>query len=276
MTESENAADTERPEATLESLATLVEELLGVGLEDLQGTLHPVAVWRRPGSDERLVLRIEERSPRSALDFLLLQLLRARAEVIVTTGKILRDEPDLSYELQPVTGLEIGDVSPALLLAARAELWGLERPPRIAILSSGHGLPLHHPALEGQEAVVMTGEPGAAALAGPARAFGVDTVALDEPSLRAACEWLLEDGAQQLSIEAGPSTARQLYGDDGLVDGISLSTFQEQQLPADLQGGPFLSGAELHAQFVPVEEAATREQESGSWSYQFWRRKEAE
>ena len=56
------------------------------------------AVGRDPDG-EMVVLEINQSTPRSAHDRFALDLARARADVIVTTGAILRAEPRLAYEL---------------------------------------------------------------------------------------------------------------------------------------------------------------------------------
>ena len=61
------------------------------------GVLHVVATWF-DGESHR-VIRITPRSPKSETDFFVLNLARARADAIITTGRILRDEPELEYAL---------------------------------------------------------------------------------------------------------------------------------------------------------------------------------
>ena len=65
-----------------------------------KGALHVAAVWRPAGGDRNVVLRISDQTPSSEVDFLLLNLARARAEAIVTTGRILHEEPGVVHDLQ--------------------------------------------------------------------------------------------------------------------------------------------------------------------------------
>jgi len=140
------------------------------------------------------------------------------------------------------------------------------------VLSSGRGLPLHHPALEGMDVVVLTGDEGAQSLAPMARAFGIEVEAQPEPSLRAAVEWLQVQGLHRITIETGPSTSLALYDDDSMVDALSLSTFQGSDIPPQVAGANFLSGDRLHSLMQPAKEASTVNETDGPWGFQLWSR----
>ena len=90
------------------------------------GVLHVTSVWE-PAGAAPYVLRIGPESPRSARDAQLLGEARAWAEAIVTTGRILREEPTLQH--WPVQG-------------------GAGSPPRLLVLTHA-GVDPAHPALHG-------------------------------------------------------------------------------------------------------------------------------
>ena len=260
----------------VEELDAEIAEMLGVALHEESGVLHTAAVWRRPGTGELVVLRIGEHSPKSGRDLLLLCLGRARAQAIVTTGRILREEPGLDFDLSPAEGAPGGDGPAAEVIEEwRRSRCGLEAPARIVVLSSGRDLPLHHPALEGQDAVVFTSLEGLERLERKAGAFGVQVVGREEPDVRGAVSWLRDQGLDRVTIEAGPATALQLYRDENMVDGLCLSTYQGSELAEAARGPQFLTGDELHRLLQPVEEATTFEEASGPWSFQYWRRRHA-
>ncbi len=76
-----------------------------------------------------LTLRVDGGSPRSAYDWFALNLSRARADLIVLTGAILRDEPLL-------TGNVLAEHRP-LLDEWRRRVWGRERPVAVCVLTAG-------------------------------------------------------------------------------------------------------------------------------------------
>jgi hypothetical protein len=75
------------------SVTRLAQQLYGPGFEPREGVLHVTAV----AGLARRTLRIDEHTPKSLADTVALNLARARADAIVITGKLLRDEPALSY-----------------------------------------------------------------------------------------------------------------------------------------------------------------------------------
>ena len=169
---------------------------------DRRGVIHVTALYaERDGALH--TLRIGPQAPKSAHDFFALQLTRARADAIVITGQILRDEPELSYAL------------PDVLVAWRARHGRHVATPKLLVLTSGNALDLTHPALAGEWAspVIFTGTEAATRLRPNA---SCTVVGHPEPSMAAASAWLREEGAHTIAIEAGPSTTRALY-DSGRV-----------------------------------------------------------
>src|SRR5690606_36540989 len=169
----------------------VMRSVYGEELGAVEGVLHVVAVHEQDG--ERRVIRIGEHSPRSATDRFALDLARTRVEAILVTGAILREEPELRYEL------------PLELERYRREALGLKDPPWLLVLTRGD-VSLDHPALGGwARPIVLTSERAAEAL--PTRAE-VEIVGVPEPSARAALAYLRDErGCRAISIEAGPKTA---------------------------------------------------------------------
>ena len=55
--------------------------------------IHSLAVWQNPKDDKLYSININKHSPKSYHDFWTLNFLRTYSDCIVTTGKILRNEP---------------------------------------------------------------------------------------------------------------------------------------------------------------------------------------
>ena len=199
---------------------------------DADGIVHVTAVWRGP--DARLhTLAIDDQSPKSDYDAFALSFARASANAIVITGKVLRDEPSLSYSLDAL-GL------PAAPLSAYRRDTGRAGPPELYVLTSGRGLDPLHPALHGwAHAQLVT--PLDAQLPDVGRA-GIQVESMAEPSLRALVERLRAEGARRVLVEAGPSTSRALYEGPLRVDELLLSIYEGPE-PAHL-ALPLAPGAE--------------------------------
>jgi hypothetical protein len=232
------------------------------------GVLHVTAVARGEGPALETIA-IGPRSPRSATDFFLLNLARARADAIVTTGKILRDELEVEHVLQGEQG------EPAALAAWRAERLGKREPPLSVVLTGGRGIDFDHPLLHSApRAIVLTSVSGAAALHLAARRAGVEVVARTTPGLADTIEYLRgERGCSTIAIEAGPSTTRELYVPGAaVVDELMLSIYEEGPLDADLRAGRFLAEADLE-RLLPWQSVRRVVREwSGIWSYRRLRR----
>lgn len=200
-------------------------DFCGPDFDPTPGVVHVTSAWRTPAGTLRTIL-INDSSPKSAYDFFVLNFSRARADAIVITGKILREEENVSHRLQ-------GEAATAL------ERWRRERrgesAPISLVLSSGRGLDLDHRLFQDAErAVVYTSEEGRQRLAGPAQERGIEVVA--GAGIRGAVTWLRDQGAGTIAIEAGPSSAQQLYRAPILVDELLLSVYEEPHLPAAAVG----------------------------------------
>ena len=252
--------------AQLDSAAAvdaLVREVFGHPLTTT-GLLQTVAVYRsKPGAFR--VLRITPETPRSAFDQFSLMVARARADAILTTGKNLRLEPQGRHLLEGPGGL------PAALAAWRREVLGKKEPPHLLVLTRGQDIDLDHPALHiPARILILTGEDAAFSLESRAVDRGIELVGVDDPSPAAAVEFLRRElGAATISVEAGPSVARQLY-DPVIVDEVQLSILDlpdPAALPAALRGPFYLPESELEALFQSSK-TFQRQTADGVWSFQ--------
>ena len=198
-------------------------------------------------------IRIGDESPKSEHDFFALNWCRARADAIIVTAKILRDEPALSYELA-------GPAAPALTK------WRNRPPPILLVLTSGRQpIDLRHPALTGAARPIVFTRQGAFPGA------PIEVVRNSEPGLRSAIQWLKSRGAKTISIEAGPSTSRTLYEPPVDVDELLLSIFCGDL--AESLRGP--AAFELHQlnEALPVQSTPYEvEERSGTWRFTGHRR----
>jgi riboflavin biosynthesis pyrimidine reductase len=241
------------------------DEAIGTSSRDAPGVVHTTSVWRDPEGALR-VLRIQADTPRSVCDRFLLGAARSRAAVLLTSGSILRAEPELRHELHHEPAID------AALAAWRRGL-GLLEPPALAVLSRGD-VPLDHAALSEQRSVVLlTGGAGAKRLRGQlARSSQRDRdrvrVAEIEPlGVRAALTWL-RHRYSSVTVELGPSAARELYVDPVAVDELWLGRFLAASIPAGVAGQALVDEAEL-ARLLPLSCGNAEVVEaSGRWCFE--------
>ncbi len=241
-----------------------------VGREPLtDGVLHTVAVGDG-GAALPVVMRIVAATPKSGHDFFLLNVARARSQAIITTGRILREEPDLDFSLDS-TRVGAGSLGRALALYRLSQV-GAE-PPVVLVLTSGRDPAiLGHPGLEGAvQPLVYTTTEGGRRLASEATARGIEVAATESPDVRGAIGELRRRGLGRISVEAGPSTALDLYSPPVLIDELLLSQFEGGPVPEAVRGRPFLDRERLTASFVLVAECAVDEP-SGRWRFARYRR----
>ena len=222
------ATMSDRPEA---GCAQRIREIYGDDLLEPAGVVHVTSAWSDP--DGRLfALRIGPDTPRSATDFFALEVARARADAIVTTGQILRDEPGLTNALRDPE-----------LVAWRRERLGKPGPPLTLVLSRGADLDRSHPL------------------------FATSEVSVRNASLRDSLGWLRDErGITSVAIESGPSTIRALYEQPLGVDELMLSICRRPVLPERVRGGELFDLSALDRLFDQRSEC-TREEESGAWSF---------
>ncbi|MGF1468885.1 MAG: hypothetical protein ACFCGT_22400 [Sandaracinaceae bacterium] len=235
--------------------------LYGGPLPEASGVLHVVAV--APEVDDLRVIRINEEAPKSPTDFFLLNLTRARVDGIVVTGAILRDEADLTYDLQGPGRSSEGLSAYRRAVARRAG------PPLLLILTRGHHLPEDHPAYHSwAEPVVFTSERAVPPLRRtlPAR---VDVVGDPSPSLASALAYLERRRAcRAVSVEAGPSVAADLYRSGGApsVDELLLSEFEGQLAPG-ARGRLLGTRSAVLGPLTPAGGPTAVEEDSGPWRF---------
>lgn len=227
--------------ATPSSSHVVTEELRRLygdaALLEIPCVFHVVALWQPPTDGvlegERRVMHILPATPRSDTDTFVLSLARARAQAIITTGRILREEPHVRYE-------PLGPRA-AALLTWRREVLGLSTPPRIIVLSRGP-LPPH---------------PG----------LGPTAERLDS-DLLTAIKTLQDQGVSSICVEAGPTTARALYAPGSPLRQLMLSTCQAAALPAAVIGPPLVPEATLQSCLPRRTPPHTRDEAGIPWTFE--------
>jgi riboflavin biosynthesis pyrimidine reductase len=247
-----------------ERAARAIRALYGDDLVAAAGVLHVAAAWASPG--RALVnMRITDGTPSSDTDAFALAVARARADAIVTTGRILREETGLRFTSPRDEAWGLG--------AWRRTRLGREQAPWIVVLTRGPGLEVDHPALIGHRTLVLTSH--AAARAGRPSSGGaaVEWIGREAPGLLDALAYLRGvHGLATVLVEAGPSTSAALYEAPGHVDELMLSICHVAALPPGVKGEPFLDEA-ARGRAGLVEVARTdRDEASGRWTFTRWRR----
>lgn len=236
-----------------------LREIYGVDPARDEGVLHVVAVGRA-ANGPLPVIAIGASSPKSELDSFVLRAARMRADAIVTTGKILRDEPELAHEERDEA-----------LLAWRRECVGKSEPPRSVVLTSGRGFDPRHPLLAATPPPqIATGRASAARVR--AAAPRCEVIELESPSLRALLRALSERGARTILVEAGPASARELYDPPVAVDELLLSSFEERDLARELAAGELPARDLLERVLAPCAAPFEQREPSGAWRFERLRR----
>lgn len=240
-------------------------------LSDPAGVVHVAAVGREPDG-ELVVLEINQDTPRSPHDRFALDLARARADVIVTTGAILRAEPGLRYELA-------SDRADALH-TWRMDQLGRPTPPLVVVLTGREDIDVDHPTLHGwARPWIFTNVDCAKALHGRLPGH-VGLAGVPSPDLGTLIDWARRRfDARTITIEAGPSTTGPLYQPspatgradgqaDGprLIDELMLSVF-EGTIPSAARGAPFPSEQTLERLFARRHEGEVIQEDSGPWRF---------
>ena len=238
--------------------------LFGSALDTRPAVSHSAAVWRADENEPVTSIRINERSPKSDLDFLALHMGRARADGIIITGKILREEPNLTYDLR--ADPRWGDA----LVDWRERRWGLCDPPWLLILTSGRDLDFSHPVFRGwaRPVIFTTDRAATRKLA----AAPCPVISDASPDIRCAIEHLqVTRDCECVSIEAGASTARTLYESPMVVRELLASVYLEPELDERAQGAPLVKLSEARRMFRS-ETSATHRENGRHWSFHRLRR----
>ncbi len=230
-------------------------------LSDPAGVVHVAAVGREPDG-ELVVLKINQSSPRSPHDRFALDLARARADVIVTTGAILRAEPRLRYELASDKADD--------LHTWRMDQLGRPTPPLVVVLTGREDIDLNHPTLHGwAKPWIFTNVDSAKSLHGRLPPH-VGLAGVPSPDVESLIDWARRRfDARSITIEAGPTTTRPLY-EEGQgtcpVDELMLSVF-EGTIPSAARGDPFARSADLERNFDQHREGEPIDEASGPWRF---------
>ena len=227
-----------------------------------QGVVHVTSAVRvsgQAGARARLrVIAIGERAPRSATDFFVLNVCRARADALLTTAAIVRGEPNLVHTLRGQHA--------AQLTAYRARMAHKPGAPLCAILTRSAALPLAHPVWSDETPKLVLTTPESAAPLRLLLGSRAEVLAVAELDARKAIALLQDRGYPLISVEAGPSTTGPLYEAPSMVDELLLSLYE-----GPLQGVEL--GGELPAELLAGRECvgeSEREEESGRWRFQRW------
>lgn len=234
--------------------------LFGDPLRERPALSQVAAVWS-PGDGTNRVMKIDARSPQSATDVFVLNLARARADAILTTGAILRAEPSLQFDLT-------GPGSTALM-RWRIDVHRL-LPPSALVLTSGRDLDPTHPALGGPAHVVLyVPQEVADDVRQSLKSFKWTKVhGVERTDAVDALAWLRATrDAKSISIEAGPRTALPLY--EHGVDQLLLSRYTGA-LDDDQVAGDFLDDAALE-RFMT--RASTTPVDADGWIFERWERR---
>lgn len=229
-----------------------IERLYGPSPNLAARAIHVAAVWEASASTRRF-LNIGPGSPESGTDRFILELARARADAVLTTGAILRAEPSTTHAIETPS-----------LRAFRREVLGKPAPPVSVVLTSGRGLDPGHPVLSSEGGALLL-VPERARL--PAR--------LDLPVLRASeldavrAVALMLERFGTVALEVGPSVSAALYEADPVgIDELLLSVYLEPRLAPRYRGGRF-PAPDVVARSLSLAAVPRVERESsGRWRFE--------
>lgn len=251
---------------TTAPLAARLAALLGSDPGPDRGVVHVTSAWRSTTGSLR-VLRIGPGTPAGDADRLVLGSVRARADVILTTGAVLRAEPVATPRLHPDPATDA-----ALRWWRRVEL-AIPALPVVAVLTSGEGLDPDHPTLAWPGGVlVLTPVERAAGLLGRLRP-GIEVVGIAGLSARRAVGWLSAlEGVETVAVEAGPTAAGALYRPPALVDELVLSVLEAEDLPEDAVGEELPPPSLVHEILGTSFPAVTVVESGHRWTFRRYRR----
>jgi riboflavin biosynthesis pyrimidine reductase len=238
--------------------------LFGSPIDTRPAVSHVFAAWRSAEGVPLTTININEHAPKSELDWLALHISRARADGIIITGKILRDEPNLSYSL--LADPRWGDA----LQQWRERRWAIFDPPWILILTESGDIDFDHPVFHGWgRPMIFTSDRTATR---KLAAAPVPVVADDAPNIRRAIRHLrLSRDCECVSIEAGPTTARGLYDRPMVIKELLLSVYMEPTLDPRAQGDPLVKLSKVRSLFHN-ETSAAHKDAGKHWSFYRLRR----
>lgn len=236
------------------------------GIEPLgTGLLHATSVWRAPTprSAEGFfrVLRLGPGAPHSPFDLFALHLARARADAIVTTGEILRREPQLDFSSPSESwSRAFGDW--------RSQALGKTAKPLVLVLSRGQ-VDLGHPIFRAaQRTLIFTNQEAQWRLESQAADRGLEIIGVAQPTPASAIRFLRREfGSATILLEAGPQVSRTFY-DPLVVDELLLTVLERPDLPPGFRGPSFFDGPTLAAQFRRRSRVFETVNDDGRWQIQ--------
>lgn len=246
---------------TADEISALVRKMYGPDYSPVQGVVHVTAVWK--SGDEYITMNILPETPQSSHDKFALSLVRAETDAIITSGRILGEEKDMTHA-------PFGEAAEGLA-RYRLETLGKTEQPYSLILTRGKDFIryLGHPLFNsGTKSIIYTSDAAPEELKEEAEKRGIEFVRDPNPSIRNAIAYLQKQrGAKAVSIEAGPSTSKQLYGEQPAVEELRLSVFQGQSIDDAVKGGPFVLPSEVTKIFGSPKSSFQTKEGSGPWEF---------
>jgi riboflavin biosynthesis pyrimidine reductase len=93
--------------------------------------------------------------------------------------------------------------------------------------------------------------------------------------VRLALDHLRRLGARRITVEAGPTSARELYDAPARVDELWLATFAGAAPPGEAVGPAFVEDARLAAVLPEASAPSERSEADGPWRFERRRRAQA-
>lgn len=246
--------------ATAQNVRDELSSLLGDACESAPSVIHVAMVARRADGSFG-VLRLQS-APNGHHAWFLRNVARARADAVITTGKILRDEPRIDLSVQGPGELGAG------LWRFRRERLGKTEPPLLLVLTHGQGLDPDHPtwASPGRE-LVFTEPTAAPTLTQSLGERRVEIITRENSDIRSAIAYLNQErGVRTVTVETGPTTSRQLYQAPVAVEELLLAVCEDPPASGGEQTGAFLSDEELRQVFGEPRYSSSLSEDSGSWT----------
>jgi len=243
------------------------------------GLLHVTAIAERGEA----VLAIGPDAPSSATDRFVLGFARARADLILTTGAILRSEPALRHDYAEDEEMQ------ASFRAWRRNLSGAEESASLIVISRSGDFDVAHPALRAAiGGMVWTSKAGRRKLGPRVGRLSVEVGISDDakdakdldgedqvPSLGRMLRVVRSRfEARTILLEAGPTIAREFYRTSEAggprVEELLLSRFEGELASAAL-GPRFEPLSKVSRHFRGTPTSVCFEEPSGVWRFERYR-----
>lgn len=230
-----------------------------------EGVVHVVATWR-DGDGGLEVLSTDDDAPRCPEDAFALAVARARADAILTTGAVLRQEPRLRHE----PGLRHEPRAHRSPLATAIADWraanGRRRPAASVIMSRSRDIDLDHPIFDGDQIFVYTGDDAPPRFGIELAQRGAMLITDPEPTPRSCLARLERAGYDAITVEAGPRVASMLYEAPAAIDELLLTTFEAPDLDPDHHRGRLIDEGTLVSRLGSTGDVYRTTNEHGPWS----------